>query len=105
MQAPAVADPAGKRVAYLDPTGHVYTADRQMSHRLKDIKGTVAALLDNGNDTSSFFFSSLAEVLQKQYGVSKVILKTKFTSAKPADQELLREMAQDADFLVAGVCL
>jgi hypothetical protein len=54
MQAPAVAEPTVKRVAYLDPTGHAHTADRQMSHRLKDIKGRVAALLDNGNDTSSF---------------------------------------------------
>ena len=105
MQAPAVAETAVRSVTYLDPTGHVYTADRQMSNRLKDIKGTVAALLDNGNDTSHFFFSSLAEVLQKQYGVSRVILKTKFTSAKPADQELLQEMAREGDFLVAGVCL
>jgi len=37
----------------------------------------VAALLDNGNDTSRFFFDSLAEVLKNDYGVRKVILTTK----------------------------
>jgi len=76
-----------------------------MSSRLGDIRGAVAALLDNGNDTSRFFFDGLADVLKNDYGVSKVILTTKFTSTKPADKEMIQRMAQEADFLVAGVAL
>lgn len=94
-----------KSIAYLDPRGHVHTVDRQMSGRLRDVRGAVAALLDNGNDTSRFFFDSLAEVLKNDYGVSKVILTTKFTSTKPADKEVIQHMAAEADFLVAGVAL
>ena len=105
MQAPVASEPRIQQVSYLDPTGHVYTVDRQLSNRLADVRGTVAALLDNGNDTSRFFFDRLAEVLQTEYGVERVILQTKFTSTKPADPELLSDMAQDADFLVAGVAL
>ena len=105
MQAPAVAEPAAKQVTYLDPTGHIHADQRQMSHRIKDIEGSVAALLDNGNDTSSFFFQGLAKVLQEEYGVSKIIMETKFTSTKPADQEMLETMSREADFMVAGVCL
>jgi hypothetical protein len=105
MQAPVSAEPGLKQVSYLDPTGHVYTVARQLSNRLADIQGTVAALLDNGNDTSRFFFDRLAEVLQAEYGVDRVILQTKFTSTKPADPERLSELAQEADFLVAGVAL
>jgi len=97
--------PAVPRVSYLDPRGHVHAVERQMSGRLRDVRGTVAALLDNGNDTSRFFFDSLAAVLQQDYGVRQVILTTKFTSTKPADAELLRHMAAEADFLVAGVAL
>ena len=67
--------------------------------------GTVAALLDNGNDTSRFFFDSLAEVLKNDYGVRRVLLTTKFTSTKPAEKELIQQMAAEADFLVAGVAL
>jgi hypothetical protein len=37
--------------------------------------------------------------------VERVILQTKLTSTKPADPEILSEMAQEADFLVAGVAL
>ena len=94
-----------KSVSYLDPRGHVHTVARQMSGRLGDIRGAVAALLDNGNDTSRFFFDGLAEVLQNDYGVRKVILTTKFTSTKPASKELIQQMAAEADFLVAGVAL
>ena len=97
--------PEVKSVSYLDPRGHVHTVDRQLSGRLGDVRGAVAALLDNGNDTSRFFFDGLAEVLQHDYGVSKVILTTKFTSTKPADTELIQHMAQEADFLVTGVAL
>ncbi len=98
-------EPAVKRVTYLDPTGHVYTEERQMSRRITTVKGSVAALLDNGNDTSNFFFQGLAEVLQEEYGVSKVILETKFTSTKPAGPDTIKSMSAAADFMVAGVCL
>ena len=103
--ATGVAKPAVQRVSYLDPRGHVHTVDRQMSSRLGDVRGAVAALLDNGNDTSRFFFDGLAEVLKNDYGVREVILTTKSTSTKPAEKELIQHMAAAADFLVAGVAL
>ena len=104
-RAVGVIEPEVQCVSYLDPRGHIHTVDRHMSSRLADIRGAVAALLDNGNDTSRFFFDGLADVLQNDYGVSKVILTTKFTSTKPADKEMIQHMAQEADFLVAGVAL
>src|SRR5499426_2088222 len=100
-----VTEPEIKRISYLDPRGHVHTVDRQMSSRLGDVRGAVAALLDNGNDTSRFFFDSLAEVLKNDYGVREVLLTTKFTSTKPAEKVLIQQMAAEADFLVAGVAL
>ena len=69
------------------------------------VNGTVAGLLDNGNDTSRFFFLSLAESLEKDHGVSKVILKTKPASSKAATNEMLDELAGETDFVVAGVAL
>jgi hypothetical protein len=104
-RAGGVTEPEVKRITYLDPRGHVYTVDRQMSGRLEEVRGAVAALLDNGNDTSRFFFESLAAVLKNDYGVRQVLLTTKFTSTKPAGQEVIQHMAADADFLVAGVAL
>lgn len=97
--------PAVKQVTYLDPTGEVYLVARQLSRRLKDLTGKVAGLLDNGNDTSRAFFTSLADVLQRENGVGKIILRSKFDHSKPAPEEMFQEMAQEADFLVAGVAL
>ena len=105
METITIAQRAVKRVSYLDPTGNVHTQTRQLTPRLKDIKGTVAGIMDNGNDTSRFFFLSLAESLEKDYGVSKVILKTKPAASKAATDEMLDEMAGEADFVVAGVAL
>jgi len=105
QRAAVVTEPEVGSVVYLDPRGHVYSVDRRMSSRLGHITGAVAALLDNGNDTSRFFFEGLAAVLKHNYGVSKVILTTKFTSTKPAGKEFIQHMAAEADFLVAGVAL
>ena len=105
MQAPAVVEPAVKRISYLDPTGHIQVIQRENAKRLSSIKGTTAALLDNGNDTSGFFFQALADILKKDYGVEQIILKTKFASSKPADDGMIAEMVRDADFMVAGVAL
>jgi hypothetical protein len=101
----AVTEPTVGSVVYLDPRGHVHGVDRQMARRLGHVTGAVAALLDNGNDTSRFFFDRLAAVLTQHYGVSQVILTTKFTSTKPANQAFIQQLAAKADFLVAGVAL
>ena len=93
------------RVTYFDPTGLVHQVDRQLTPRLSSVAGKVAGLLDNGNDTSSYFFNSLAEVLEREYGVKQVVLKTKFTSTRPAESDLIDQMGQEADFLIAGVAL
>ncbi len=105
MQAPAVVEAAVARVSYLDPTGHIEVIQRENAKRLSSIKGTTAALLDNGNDTSGFFFQALADILKNDYGVEQVILKTKFASSKPADDGMIADMVRDADFMVAGVAL
>jgi hypothetical protein len=104
-RAAVVTEPEVGSVVYLDPRGHVHSVDRQLSSRLGHVTGAVAALLDNGNDTSRFFFEGLAAVLTHHYGVSRVILTTKFTSTKPAEKECIQQMAAEADFLVAGVAL
>jgi hypothetical protein len=100
-----VTEPQVGSVVYLDPRGHVHGVDRQMARRLGHVTGAVAALLDNGNDTSRFFFDSLAAMLTQHYGLSKVMLTMKFTSTKPAEQALIQQLAAEADFLVAEVAL
>ena len=61
--------------------------------------------MNNGNDTSGFFFEALSQIFKEQYGVARVILETKFTSSKPADDKVLEDIAVEADFMVAGVAL
>ena len=100
-----IIEPAVKDVSYLDPTGHVHTEIRRLTPRLGDIKGTVAGIMDNGNDTSRFFFLSLAETLEKDHGVTKVIMRSKPAASKGATDEMLDDMAKEADFMVAGVAL
>ena len=105
MRTATITEPVAKRVSYLGPTGHVHTEVRRLTPRLKDIKGAVAGIMDNGNDTSRFFFLSLAEALENDYVISKVILKTKPAASKAATNAMLDEMAREADFVVAGVAL
>lgn len=93
------------RVTYLNPTGFVQQVERQLTTRLSGVAGKVAGFLDNGNDTSSYFFASLVEALETEYGVSRVVLRTKFTSTRPAEPSLITEIGEEADFLISGVAL
>ena len=95
MQTPVIAEEAVKRVSYVDPTGYPHIVDRQLSNRLKNIRGTVAGLLDNSNDTSRSFFISLADVLQNEYGVSKVILTVRRESRLLPHHSKIRRAGQD----------
>ena len=105
MQANTVIDTEIRRISYLDPTGDVQLVDRQDAQRLASIKGATVALMNNGNDTSGFFFEALSQIFKEQYGVARVILETKFTSSKPADDKVLEDIAVEADFMVSGVAL
>ncbi len=105
MTTPAAVAQDTARVTYLNPTGYVHQVERQLTPRLPSVAGKVAGLLDNGNDTSSYFFTSLAEVLEAEYGVSRVVLRTKFTSTRPAEPSLIAEIGEEADFLISGVAL
>ena len=105
MQANTVIDTEIRRISYLDPTGDVQLVDRHDAQRLASIKGATVALMNNGNDTSEFFFEALSQIFKEQYGVARVILETKFTSSKPADDKVLEDIAVEADFMVAGVAL
>jgi hypothetical protein len=100
-----LADERLKQLLYMDPTGEIHSDERHMSERIKGIRGSVVALLDNANDTSNFFFQALSDILKSDYGVSKVILESKFTSTKPAGKDLISQMSESADFMVSGVCL
>ena len=93
------------RIAYIDPTGYVEGAAKALTGRLESVAGKVAGLLDNGNDTSSFFFDSLSEALRQDYGVGRVIMQTKFTSTRPADADTINAISAEADFLISGVAL
>ena len=105
MQTRVAVAPEIGRVTYLDPTGNVQQLERQLTPRLESVAGKVAGLLDNGNDTSSYFFQSLADTLERDYGVERVVLKTKFTSTRPAETSLIDAMGAESDFLIAGVAL
>ena len=93
MQTAVIPEISTKLVSYLDPTGQVHVDERHMAARISSVEGTTVALLDNANDTSSFFFQSLAEILQSEYGVADVILESKFSSTKQATKELIQEIS------------
>ena len=105
MTTPAAVAQDTARVTYLNPTGYVQQVERTLTPRLSTVAGKVAGLLDNGNDTSSYFFAALAEALETEYAVNHVLLRTKFTSTRPADPSLIAEISEGADFLISGVAL
>lgn len=92
------------RQAYvLDPTGEVYRAPRSRAPRDGSIRGKVVGLLDNHRPESKAFLDILGEVLLRDYGVARVIRRSKPNLSLPCPEDMFKELLRDANCLVAGV--
>lgn len=87
----------------IDPTAGS-TKDRvPLAPRPEDLAGKVVALLDNTKEQSDIIMQALAEALTARYGVARAITRRKAHYSKFAPDELLDEIAREADVAIAGL--
>ena len=89
----------------LSPEGKAQTSVAKIASlpRFEDLRGKTVGLLDNSKPNMDKLAERLAELLQKEYGVAKVISRRKLTAQQGAPKEYLDELAAQTDFVLSGL--
>jgi hypothetical protein len=76
----------------LDPTPDKAPPRGQRAPRLDTLKGKTVGFISNGKEGTKGFFAHLERLLLTEYGVAKVVARTKSNYSAPADPDIIDEL-------------
>ena len=88
--------------AVLDPTNERTAPLGQLAPRLGSLRGKTVGFISNGKEGTKGFFRHLEQMLKDDYGVAKVVLRTKTNYSAPADPHIADEMKR-WDAVISGL--
>jgi hypothetical protein len=87
----------------LDPVAFESEAPpKPMAKRLERLDGKTIGILDIGFPNGSVFLDRVEEVLKSRYGVAEFVRRAKPSPARPADDEVRKELIEGCDAIVEG---
>ena len=87
----------------LDPVGFESEAPpKSMAKRLDKLGGKTVGILDIGFPNGSVFLDRVEELLKSRYGVAQFVRRAKPSPARPADDEVRKELIEACDAIVEG---
>ncbi len=93
--------------AILDPTGAVAGKPPRpaapRAPRPRDLRGARVGLLINTKQNAAPFLHEVGRLLVENYGVASLTHRTKLNFAVPESDDVIKEMAAEADVIVTGV--
>ena len=88
----------------LDPTGSSpRTCYSLAPRRLRTLDGARLGLLSNTKLNADAVLTALGDLLQERYDLKSVITRKKATFSRPAEDEVVSELAEQCDVVIAGV--
>ena len=86
----------------LDPTAGEAATTGQRAPRLPTLEGKTVGFISNGKEGTKGFFAHLDRILREEYGVAKVVARTKTNYSAPADKHIADEIKQ-WDAVISGI--
>ena len=86
----------------LDPTAEKAPPAGRLAPRLDTLEGKTIGFISNGKEGTKGFFRHLDQMLREEYGVAKVVSRTKSNYSAPADAHIVAEI-KGWDALVSGI--
>jgi len=86
----------------LDPTPETAPPPSQLAPRLDTLRGKTVGFISNGKVGTKGFFASLEQLLREQYGVARIVSRTKSNYSAPADKHIVDEIKQ-WDAVISGI--
>ncbi len=74
----------------------------QLAPRLDTLQGKTIGFISNGKEGTKGFFTHLDQILREEYGVAKVVSRTKSNYSAPADAHIVAEI-KGWDAVVSGL--
>jgi hypothetical protein len=88
----------------LSPEGTSHAKHRQLApRRFKSLDGVRLGLLGNSKLNADAVLLAIGDLLTEKYAVQSVFMRSKPTFSKPATDELIDEVIQNADVVLTGV--
>ena len=87
----------------VDPTTRPMVAEFNGAPRLDDLKNKRVGVIDDSKVNAKEFLHEVLGLLDERYGISNVNYHAKPSASKPAEPNLIAEMAIDCDYIIAGV--
>lgn len=89
-------------ITVLDPTYDEAPVEFELATPPSSLRGATVGIISNGKANTRQFFDHLERQLREQWGVAKVVRRTKTNYSAPAEAELINEAAE-WQMMFAGV--
>lgn len=89
-------------VLLYDPTASRRAEPGTAGKKLDTLSGKVVGFIDNAKPNFDHLVDDLADLLVASYGVKRVIKRRKRSASVPAPDEIVRELADECDVVIAG---
>ena len=89
-------------VLLYDPTAPRRAEPGKAGGKVDTLAGKVVGFIDNAKPNFNHLVDDLAELLMAKYGVKSVIKRRKRSASVPAPDEIVRELVDQCDVVIAG---
>jgi hypothetical protein len=89
-------------VLLYDPTAPRRAEAGKAGGQVDTLAGKVVGFIDNAKPNFNHLVDDLADLLMAKYGVKSVVKRRKRSASVPAPEEIVRELADQCDVVIAG---
>ena len=90
-------------IEILDPTSEVTAQAIAYAPRPDSLAGKRVGLIENTKFNSDRLLQKIGDVLRSEYGAAETRMWRKHNASVPAHQEIIDELRQSCDVMVAGI--
>ncbi len=85
-----------------DPTGEPLPTASHVQRVVAALPGKVVGFIDNSKPNFRELVDDLAELLTSRHGVARGVRHRKHAASVPADADVIDDLAQQCDLVIAG---
>jgi hypothetical protein len=90
-------------VTVLHPAAEDVVKPQCLAPRLPSLQGRTVGLIDNHKRNANVYLEALGQLLQDQYGVSRLVTYRKISQSMPTPDEVLDQLASECDAIIHAV--
>jgi predicted GTPase len=87
----------------VDPTTQPLVASFSVAPRLLDIRGKRIGLIDDSKTNAKELLEDLASILEDRYETTVALYHRKPSASKPADPQIVEQLAKECDGAIVAV--